>query len=748
MIGNKFLYFSTVASYEAALSEIQNTSIVFVGQAANASEGLEEVHFIETHGVRFDTDAVAEISQAIAALDVTNLTNTNAAARGVTLTINEVDGKITSIDITDLGQAKLGTYSIGSDSTAIAQGDTIATALAKLENQIKAKVGSLNSDIATGSDKYFTGIELKDGKLVDPTAANSKTTVANVDTAKLLDYKANTGSTAQTISTNDTIAGAIAKVQKNVEIETTARQNAIDAMDYTIPSSKHIEGRAVTSVSEANGVIDVNEGNVKSDYVSYTPQNLDGPSVTTPDTTNTNVQDVLAEIFQKIYDNGKAGEVKVYKNNTVVSTISADGTDYVIKQGTNTVATLNIAKDMVISSGEVITASGTEKKGTSASSDSAGLTSGEKYIKLTISNADTTANLLYIPVNSLYKDHTVEKNAAKIQLAISSSNVISATVVSGSLVKTDLTSSLQNEITSARTKITEKSTGHVRITKTAGTGATPDSYTVSEDDIASASLVGTLPTGTAALGETTVVGYAEAYADKKAADAKTVVKAKNTGHVQVGVTTDATDGHQVVTVSENDIASAAYVGTFTAVDGETTVVGHSEKVAEAAENAAKTYADNITVNGQSQTNQNITVEADDINIATGYAKASTGADIAAGDSVQTAFGKVEKKIDNLNVGSPFAYTNGTSKTGGVSLKSEGLNTTHEGEVAIGKYNNSVTGAVASANTVFSIGNGSGTADRSNAIEVRENGDIWINIGSDYKKLQTILSNEIDWYEGS
>ena len=28
MIGNKFLYFPTVASYEAALSEIQNTSIV------------------------------------------------------------------------------------------------------------------------------------------------------------------------------------------------------------------------------------------------------------------------------------------------------------------------------------------------------------------------------------------------------------------------------------------------------------------------------------------------------------------------------------------------------------------------------------------------------------------------------------------------------------------------------------------------------------------------------------------------
>lgn len=102
-----------------------------------------------------------------------------------------------------------------------------------------------------------------------------------------------------------------------------------------------------------------------------------------------------------------------------------------------------MGKDKVVQSGTVITATGEELNGTSGESTSAALTSGEKYIKLQIANADTTANLLYIPVNSLYKDHTVEADAAKIQLAIDANNVISADVVAGSIAKSDLTSGVQ-----------------------------------------------------------------------------------------------------------------------------------------------------------------------------------------------------------------------------------------------------------------------------------------------------------------
>ena len=271
----------------------------------------------------------------------------------------------------------------------------------------------------------------------------------------------------------------------------------IDALDYTIPAGSHTDGKAVVAVSQADGVIAVTEGNVKADYVSYEKVNLAAQGETAVyNTNNTDIQSVITELFAKIATNALAGEVEVYHNSIAaankVSTISVDGTDYIFAQGGQAIATLNIARDMVISAGSVITAAGTEKAGSGATAASAGLTSGEKYIRLTIANAADTADYIYIPVNSLYKDHTAAANATKIQLAISNSNEISATVVSGSLEWSDLNTAAQNKIDAKKTSITEIASGtgvHITVTKTAGneSNGTGDSYVIAENDIASAS---------------------------------------------------------------------------------------------------------------------------------------------------------------------------------------------------------------------------------------------------------------------
>jgi len=60
---------------------------------------------------------------------------------------------------------------------------------------------------------------------------------------------------------------------------------------------------------------------------------------------------------------------------------------------------MNLAKDMVINGGSVVTATINDQ------AIDANVVIGEKYIKLTIANSQ---DILYIPVNSLYKDHTVE----------------------------------------------------------------------------------------------------------------------------------------------------------------------------------------------------------------------------------------------------------------------------------------------------------------------------------------------------
>ena len=179
-IANKFLYFSTVAAYNAAKTNIANGSIVFVNQ--EAGENVEAQRFIVTHGKEFHANLAADsIKTAIEALDVTNLTNSDATDRGITITLNEVDGKVTSITISDLGGAKLGSYTKGSDSSALAAGDTIAAALAKLENQIAAEATArANADTAI-NDKIGTGFDSTN--TVAKAISDEATARGNADTA-------------------------------------------------------------------------------------------------------------------------------------------------------------------------------------------------------------------------------------------------------------------------------------------------------------------------------------------------------------------------------------------------------------------------------------------------------------------------------------------------------------------------------------------------------------------------------------
>ncbi len=150
---------------------------------------------------------------------------------------------------------------------------------------------------------------------------------------------------------------------------------------------------------------------------------------------------------------------------------------YTVKQGPSgsqtTLANIDIPKDMVVEEGAVvdITFNSEDNKLYDGATDVTELIKGQggtataadagKYIRLTIANA--TSDKLYISAKDLVDIYTVQPNASKIQLAIDSNNVISATIVSGSIEKTDLTQALQDSIDAAdsalqATDITEGST--------------------------------------------------------------------------------------------------------------------------------------------------------------------------------------------------------------------------------------------------------------------------------------------------
>lgn len=507
-------------------------------------------------------------------------------------------------------------------------------------------------------------------------------------------------------STVDATAGAT----KNLPVNSVAVKGAIDAIGTGTAQGE--SGKALTSLTQTNGVVTATAGNINAQYVNYEKVNIAGQGEDPQyNTTETTVQGAVTDLYAKLASTGAAGIVGVYKNGSQTNTISADGNDYVIKQGTTTIATLNIAADMVVQSGTVITATGTEKAGTDDSSASAGLTAGKTYVKLIISNANTSQNIIYIDAEKLVKDHTAAPNAEKIQITISNDRVVSADVVAGSIEEEDLDPDLVNELKSGGTVVNPKSTGHVTVTVTNAdeTTGTPSTVTVTENDIASANFVGTLPSGITA---TTVTGYiTEAKNDlygtpsdtkttktieglsKAVADSKTEVTPKSTGHVQVSVSQDATDGHDVVTVSENDIASASYVGTLpSSGTSATTVIGYVDEQVAAA-------------------NTNNVWEA------------GTGSHSA--------------KLKNA--GSTAAGNNSVS--GG-----DHTSTTKNGEAAFGTYNTSSNGDTSDAKTMFSVGIGESSAATANGLEVRADGSIWLNLSSSYVKLQEILSNEIDWYK--
>ena len=215
----------------------------------------------------------------------------------------------------------------------------------------------------------------------------------------------------------------------------------------------------------------------------------------------------------------------------------------------------------------------------------------------------------------------------------------------------------------------------------------------------------------------------------------------NSDHVTVEIT--QTKGIVTeVKVTESDIASAALLGEASDNDTKETAFGKIAKEKKDREDTIK----------------NLKVEATDTNAVAKdnkeYIKTTISQTngIIKNEKVEVTYGSFADEEDGIatveEVKENIRFEKGTNNNSAI-LKGTGLSANNEGEVAVGKFNNSVTHDTdESAKTIFSVGNGTSESDLHNAIDVRENGDIWINLGSDYKKLQTILSNEIDWYEGN
>ena len=259
---------------------------------------------------------------------------------------------------------------------------------------------------------------------------------------------------------------------KAVEDKADAKKAAIDAInnadtgilktakDYADSKVKELADGAVATNTSAIATLNGDEttaGSVKKAVkdASDTINAKIGDVSTLTTTEKTNLVGAVNEVKSAVDSAKTAGEVTVTTDSTTEGYLKT----YTIKQGGVEISKIDIPKDLVVTSGEVVVDPDGQPAGT--------------YIKLTIANQETP---IYINVKTLVDVYTAQASASQIQLAISATNEISATIVAGSVGTTELADSAITTVKIADANVTlaklaQDVTDSIADAKKAGTDA-------------------------------------------------------------------------------------------------------------------------------------------------------------------------------------------------------------------------------------------------------------------------------------
>lgn len=194
------------------------------------------------------------------------------------------------------------------------------------------------------------------------------------------------------------IVAAVERITKN--------ENDIKAINATltvIQGEDTVDGSIKKAVKEAKEALEAKIGNL---------ENLN----------TTAKSDLVSAINEVLVAVGAGGTAAAVTMDTSVTTAGM-AKSYTLKQGETKIGTIDIPKDMVVKSGEVVVNPEGQTEGT--------------YIVLTLAN--TTEDKIYVNVGTLVDIYKAKANATQIQIAIdSATREISATVVAGSITSTEL----------------------------------------------------------------------------------------------------------------------------------------------------------------------------------------------------------------------------------------------------------------------------------------------------------------------
>lgn len=258
--------------------------------------------------------------------------------------------------------------------------------LAKLTGAVEGDVVIANAD-GTVKDG---GVKLADLALKSEVTAVSD--IANANKTALDEIKnADTGLLKTAKDYADEKVKALADGQVKTNTEAIATLNGADTED----------GSVAKAVKDSADAINAKIG---------TLADLDT-------TAKTDLVGAINEVLQSVEAGGTGSVVTMTTDTTTEGYLKT----YTFKQGNTEIGKVDIPKDLVIQSGEIVV-------------DPDGQTAGT-YLKLTIANQTAP---VYINVADLVDAYTAQASATQIQLAISDTNEISATIVAGSVTATEL----------------------------------------------------------------------------------------------------------------------------------------------------------------------------------------------------------------------------------------------------------------------------------------------------------------------
>lgn len=184
---------------------------------------------------------------------------------------------------------------------------------------------------------------------------------------------------------------------------------------YQTETNLYLGDKKLTNSTEiAAAILKITKNETDINALKTSIGSLEGLNTTAKD----NLVAAINEVRQAVESGGTDSVVTMETSPVTSGALKS----YIIKQGTSTVGTIDIPKDMVVQSGEVVKDPKGQEPGT--------------YIKLTLANVEEP---LYINVGTLVDLYTAKQSATQVQIAVDNkSREISATIVAGGVGTAEL----------------------------------------------------------------------------------------------------------------------------------------------------------------------------------------------------------------------------------------------------------------------------------------------------------------------